>query len=352
MNDSLFAALCGALLLCACGSVSDKPDAGGSADACVPETDQELCGSSGCETASFTDRCGTTRSVDCGSCATGLGCVVNTCKTPVCTTFNYAVQTLATFSRTGVEDTLGAATPDGSVIVLIPTATGSSCGAFTVSIADEIAPGSGTYNTQSITAALTGKTIVAQDSYAITTDGLTLIARSPDSTKWVQVSRSAKGMTDFGEPEETAFAQINAALPAGASVFAPVISADGLQFIYSVSVASNTAVSGIYSSVRTSTTVPFPAGAKLGAPISDYAYASALSSDRLTLFVFYAFSGRVFTRTSTSGDWVNPNAPADPPLLGGWQQKPLANCARMLAMGNAAGSGGCQNEDILVLNRQ
>ena len=346
-----------ATLLAACGSVSNQNDAGtGTADACVAETIEELCGTASCEPQTFTDRCGQTREVDCGACDAGLGCVVGTCKTPVCASFNFSVATLPAFSRTSpeIEDTLGAVTPDGSVVVTVPTTAPSTCGNYGVVISDEVAVGSGTYTGQDITTKLMGKTFIGQDGWAITSDGLTLIARAPDSKKFVQLTRSAKKLSDFTTAVEGPFTEINAALPASSIMFAPVISADGLEFLYTINTSppSGTPTNSIYSAVRASTTDPFPVGTKLGAPLTDYAYASALSSDRLTVFVFDNFSGRVFTRTSTTGAWVNPNAPAPAPLLGGWQQKPLANCQRMFAMGNAAGVGGCLREDILLLTRQ
>lgn len=344
-------------LLAACGDVADntKKDAGADApvDACVAETDTELCAAAeSCEMHAFTDRCGATRNVDCGTCTSGKGCVVGACKTPVCSSFNYASTTLTLFSVVNVEDSLTAATPDFQTIVYIPTGSGT-CGSFQIVIADEIAPGSGTYNKQNITTLLaTANMTTGQDSYTISADGLTLIGRNATNTAFLALKRSARGMTDFGTPDPVPFQTITdqvAAFGANARITGPVLSADGLQFLYSVVGATAATNNGIYSTERASATAAFPAGTKLGAPVSDYAFATALSSDRLTIFVFDNFQGRVFTRTSTTGAWVNPNAPAPAPVVSGWQHKPSADCSKLISM---ASPGGCANEDIKLHTRQ
>ncbi len=340
------------LVLCACGSVSnDQPDAKiESIDACVPETDQTFCANltSACESHTAVDNCGVERTVDCGSCTGGQGCVVGTCKTPVCTTFDYATTTLTAFSRVSIEDSLASATPDGQVILYVPSASG--CGAFQLVVADETAPGSGTYTQRDVTTAFQGMSLsTGQDSHAISADGLTIIARQADSKGFLSTKRSAINLIDFGTPSAVDFDAINAQVASNAGgLSGPVMSADGLQFVYSIFNVDAT-TDGIYSTVRTSTLVPFPAGTKMPPPVSDYSLATALSSDRLTLFVFYNFQGRVLTRLSTTQPFINPNAPADPPTLAGWQHKPLAACTKLLAM---TSPGGCANEDVVLLTRQ
>lgn len=84
-------------------------------------------------------------------------------------------------------------------------------------------------------------------------------------------------------------------------------------------------------------------------PVQDYPYASGISSDRLALFLFDNFTGRVLTHKSTSLPFTNPNAPAAPPQLAGWQQTPLADCSKIVAM---TSPGGCANEDVTLLTRQ
>jgi hypothetical protein len=80
-----------------------------------------------------------------------------------------------------------------------------------------------------------------------------------------------------------------------------------------------------------------------------YPIATGVSSDRLALFVFDAFAGRVLTRNSTSQPFTNPNAPGMPPVLSNWQQEPLADCKKLVAMTSI---GGCQNEDVVLMTRQ
>ena len=131
------------LILAACGSVKATSDGGGghdggvadapsSADACVPEADTTLCMQLGnaCEVHMVADNCGMMRSVDCGGCSGGQGCVVGQCKTPVCTTFAYTSATLGAVSRASLEDSLESTTPDALVIVLEQEPAGAAgCGA-------------------------------------------------------------------------------------------------------------------------------------------------------------------------------------------------------------------------------
>jgi hypothetical protein len=324
-------------------------------DACVAETDGELCAAAdSCEAHAFTDRCGAQRAIDCGACDGAKACVVGSCKTPVCSTFTYTRAVLSTFSVTGVEDSLASATPDGGVIVYIPTGGSNVCRAFQIVIADEVTPGSGNYDKQNITEFLTfSQMAIAQNAYTITADGLTLIGRNAASTEFQALTRSARGKVDFSAPDPAPFKEIAdqcVALGGNARVTAPVISADGLQFLYTITDADDAAQSGIYSAERASTSVAFAAGTKLGPPVSDHLYASALSSDRLAIFVFDNFSSRVYTRMSTTGAWVNPSAPAPAPTIPGWEHKPLADCSTLISMGGEV--GGCQNEDIYLYTRQ
>ncbi|MGN6106473.1 MAG: hypothetical protein ACTHU0_15310 [Kofleriaceae bacterium] len=100
------------------------------------------------------------------------------------------------------------------------------------------------------------------------------------------------------------------------------------------------------------TSEPFPVGTRMPPPVNDSGYGSpsGISSDRLTLFVFDNDNTRALTRTSTRGAFTNPNAPADPPLIHGWEVKPFADCARMVAMESI--SGDCAREDIIFLTRR
>lgn len=348
-----FARLACLLFVSACGSVNDnqkQPDAAVPIDACVPETDVAVCArlTSACESQTTMDNCGVSRTVDCGACMTGQGCVVGTCKTPVCSSFTYTTTTFAPFSRAGVEDGMAAATPDGKVIVY--SQSQATCGAFAVILADEITTGSMSYVSRDITSVLSGASLyTGQEGHTITSDGLTLITRSSDSKRLLATTRSALNMTDFGTPSDTHFVAINAQVAGNAGTFfAPVISSDGLELVYSITgVDAN--VNGIYDSVRATPNVPFPAGTKMPEPAQQYPFATALSSDRLALFLFSNFTGRVLTRTSTSRPFVNPNVTGEPPALANWQHKPLAGCTKLVAM---ASPGGCANEDVVIMTRQ
>ncbi len=329
-----------------CGHV-ELPDS----DACVPETDAELCAAIGktCESQTSTDNCGQMRTAECGTCAASEGCVVGVCLTPVCSTFNYTSEVNAGLSRAGLEDTVAAATPDGQVIVVAQAQT--SCGEFHMIVADETVSGSGTYTPQDVTTQLAALGMFAgREGYAITADGLTLIGKSTDSKSWMATTRSAIHQVDFAPASTTDFAAINATITGNSGQFgAPVISADGLEFFYAIT-QTDANTNGIYSAVRSSTAVPFPAGIRLPPPVQDDEYVASESADRLTLFLFTPYQSDVLIRSSTNGAWINPNAPAAPPAIPGWDHKVLGDCVHLVGVSSAA--GGCQNEDSYVFTRQ
>lgn len=338
----------------ACGRVV-QPDAGQSdAARCVPESDETFCArqaaGAACEMHSELDNCGAQRSADCGACAAGKGCVVGECRTPACTSFSYASSTLPAFSRAGIEDGIAATTPDGQTIVYIQTAMTATCGSFHVVLADEITPGSGSFMQNDATTALqTLQLFAGQEGFAITADGLTLVARSANSKRMLATTRSARQKVDFATPTDEDFVNINMQVASTPGTFrAPVLSADRLEIFYRVE-SSDTAERGIYASVRSSTSSPFPAGTKQPSPVGDYEFPTGLSSDRLTLFLFDNFTGRVLQRVSTSGPFINPSAPAPPPQVAGWEHKPLADCSKLLAITTP---GGCAGEDVSLLTRQ
>ncbi len=349
-----------AATLVACGDVNEQPRADArvpDAETCVPESDQAFCArqasGNACEVHAGLDNCGVQRDADCGACTAGSGCVAGACKTPVCTTFAYTQSAfVADFTRAGLEDSLAAVTSNGQVLVVLqaPTGTPGGCFSFRVMIADETSPGAGTYTSLDATPVLQNHQLYThQEGHAITADGLTLIAQSSDRKRWLTTTRSAVKLVDFGTPSDLDFALINAQIAAAdATLRAPVISDDGLEFIYKVE-SSDADLRGTYASVRASAAVPFPAGTKQGPPVADYEFPTALSSDRLTLFMFDSFRGRALTRTSTSQPFTNPNADGDPPQISAWHHKPLADCRTLLAMSSG---GGCQNEDVVRLVRE
>jgi hypothetical protein len=346
--------------LCACGSVNNaKPDAQVTpqADACVPESDDQICTrlATACEAQMTTDNCGMPREVDCGACSGGQGCVVGTCQTPVCSSFNYTRSTITAFSQTNIEDSIGGATWDGRVVLYVKT-VGGVCQNFRLIMADELTPGSGSYTqTDATTNFQTLGLLVGQEAYAAMADGLTLVAMTTNRKQLVTTTRSALGAVDFGAPSTAIFDPINATVSAtGTAVFtSPTISKDGLEFFYTLSgyTGGDVAKNGVYNSVRSSTSAPFPAGTKMPAPLNEGSYGSVtgVSSDRLAVFVFWGYTSRVLTRRSTSAPFTNPNAPGDPPSLEGWSHKALDDCSKLIGMYSP---GGCQNEDVILLTRQ
>jgi hypothetical protein len=327
----------------------------GGAGGCAAETDPQFCARLGksCEQFSGTDSCGAPRNANCGSCATGMGCVINVCQTPVCTSFVYQPSAFASFSVAGAEEVIIAASASGQSIAYARAPAGAAaCEMFTVYLADETAPDSGTYTSRDITSWITTNNLfrATGELGALSGDGLTFIGFSADQTKIESAKRSALQLIDFGTPSTADFVTINGFVAGTPGKFrAPTISADGLELYYTIN-GINTAADGIYHSVRASTGVPFPAGARDTALTPDYEYVSGISSDRLTIFLFKGFGGVAFTRLSTSADWSNPYAPAAPPQIGEWDHKPFQDCRTLVATGSAV--GGCNNQDIYFLYRQ
>lgn len=336
--------------LCACGTVKGDSADAKQADACIAETDTELCtAANACESRPLMDRCGVERTVDCGACTGGKGCVVGVCQTPVCSSFTYTQAAFPTMSTANVEDSIGGATPDGRVILYVKTVSGV-CQNYHLVVADEVTAGSGTYTQRDVGTAFTALGLAnAQDSYAITPDGLTILTVTADRKKLTKTTRSAINMIDFGTPSETDFPMINPQTMGNSKIIiSPTLSADGLELWYSL-YDTTAGTYEVFSAVRASASQPFPAPTPAVAPVSNYPLVSGISSDRLALFLFDNYSGRVLTRTSTSKPFTNPNAPAAPPQIPAWGHKPLASCAKIVAM---TSPGGCQNEDVVVLTRQ
>jgi len=318
---------------------------------CVPDTDQELCTAvSGCERRTFTDKCGVMRIVDCGACTGGMGCSAGTCKTPACSpTATYQQTPFPNMSRTSIEDSIGGATPDGQVILYVLTdAATAACQAYHLVVADEVTVGSGTYTQRDVSTTFgTLGLFVGQDGYTITSDGLTIVTTTTNRKSLKSTKRSAINAVDWGTASDADFVNINMQTVSNTKViYSPTLSADGLEFWYSLADSAGTVP---YVSVRDSTTAPFPAGTAAPAPVSTYPLVAGISSDRLAIFVFDNFSGRLLTRNTTSAMFTNPNAPAAPPQIPGWAHKPLASCAKIVAMYSP---GGCANEDVVVITRQ
>jgi hypothetical protein len=315
---------------------------------CVLENDQAFCARLGknCETVTETDSCGALRTANCGSCAAAMGCVDRVCKTPVCSSFTYSSVVFSPFSLSGSSD-FAIATSAGGESVVYAQSPGPDCATSTVYVADEITPGSRTYTSRSLTSWLDANSVAAQ---ALTGDGLGLITLTRDFHTFQLARRSALQLLDFDAPSAIDFKAVNAML-AGTTgnLRGAVISADGLEFCFTIFGAS-AAMDGIYCSTRAATSSRFATGSRLIGVDASYTDVTGISSDRLALFVFKPWAGFVFTRGSTTAEFSNPNAPNAPPQLAGWQHKPLADCATVLAT-NAVG-GGCGFEDIVFQTRR
>jgi hypothetical protein len=332
---------------------TDTADAAGDGvaveHACAPESDVQFCSRLGksCEAVGGTDNCGVSRTANCGTCPSTMGCVDQVCKTPVCTSFTYMTAIYAPFSRATSEDDMIAASGNGESIMYDQAQL--ACGSFLVYLADETAPNSGAYTPRDVTTWLNTNNIVVGEG-ALSGDGLTFIGVSVDRKSLESASRSAAQLIDFGVPSASDFTAINGFLAGTAGKFrAPALSPDGRELYYTINGIS-TVADGIYRSVRAAATGPFPAGARVTILTSDYEFVTGVSSDRLTLFVFKGFGGWIFTRKSTSAEFSNPNAPNPPASIGDWQHKPFKDCSKLVATASTA--GGCANQDIAFLYRQ
>ncbi len=337
-----------AATLAACGNVGSahntSPDAGATPDAphgsCVAETDAAFCSRlhASCDPKSDVDNCGKSRTVDCGTCGGSDVCVANACGAPVCGNLAFAHQSTITALSDVGQDALASITPDGATIL---TQRRASCGSpFKLLLADT----AGLATTPvDISAApgLAGMQVTAEESLALTADGLSIIGVDTAGTGFAVAKRSAPGATDFVGSSAADFAALAVASPA--RVGAPTISADGLAFYFNVGGASDPANNGIFESVRASTAVPFPAATKLTGDVQGLGYVTAVSSDRMTLFLqTNSFSMVALTRKSVTKPFTNPNAPAAPPTVPGFRTRPLASCAQLVG---TCTPGGCLGED-------
>jgi hypothetical protein len=322
-------------------------DGSGADVRCVPETDREFCVRLGksCEMVAATDNCAVLRNVNCGACAVGLGCVDGVCKTPVCSNFSYSSAVYPPFSVAGRSDFAIATSAQGESILYAQSPV-ADCSTAITYIADEVTPGSRTYTSRSIAPWLDSYGVTGQ---ALSGDGLALITLGNDFRTFQSARRSALHVIDFGAPAAADFTAIN--MPAGsAGLFrGGVISTDGLEFYYTI-FGGDAATDGMYRAKRLASSSPFSVGARLNGIDPSYTDVTAISSDRLTLFVFKTWAGFVFTRSSTSAEFSNPNAPNPPPELPGFHHKPFADCATMVSTMTIG--GGCANQDIFFQTRR
>lgn len=337
------------MLVSACGSVGDDPDASPQPDttipdACIAESDQELCARlAACESVTSTDICGVPRTVDCGGCSGGNACVENVCRAPVCGSLAFPNQTLLTaINSPGQQDAPTGMTPTGDTVLLQRRST---CGGpFTLLIADSVGVAN-TISNLSSAPGLQGMRIGNENHLTLTADGRTIIGVDIAGTGFLASTRSALGATDFNIAAAGELAAIT--VTGSRRLFGPAISTDGLAFYYTIANDPDPNVNGIYESVRASKAVPFPAGTRMPAVVQSFSFVTATSVDRMTLFLHtHTFSMVVLKRTSVTRPFVNPNAPAAAPIIPGFRTRPLGACDRLVG----TCTGGCTNEDTCVFS--
>jgi len=333
--------------LAACGNVGSPshtaPDAG-SPDApatCVPESDAAFCSRlhASCDPLANSDNCGKPRSVDCGACGGSDVCVANACKAPACSSLAFAHQATITGLSDVGQDALAGITPDGGTVL---TQRRASCGnPFRLLLADTSGLATSAVDI-SAAPGLAGMQVAAEETLALTADGLSIIGVNTAGTGFAVAKRSARGATDFVGASSADFAAL--AVTGTTRVGAPAISLDGLAFYFDVGGDADATKNGIFESVRASTAVPFPAATKLPAALQTFAYVTGTSSDRMTLFLqTNSFSMVAFTRKSLTQPFANPNAPAAPPTVPGFRTRALGDCAQLVG---TCTPGGCLGEDI------
>ena len=246
-------------------------------------------------------------------------------------------QEIAAVNSAG-QDVLAGATPTASRLLVLSSA---SCGPeFTPVLWTRNAAGS--YDATDLTDILTPiAAVVEPANVAIDPSGNALIVVLP--------GRNSFGtLTLGGSASEGPFGTLNAYVAlGGATVDAPVVSADGLDFLYRMHGAAS---SGVYLSHRQSTTSDFPAPGQL---LDDFFgdgyqyYPTGLTADGQLLFVDHAFSSFRLTRSPQTQLFTNPNAPANPPGVPNlFRAIPVGT---NLLVGNAT-LAGCIGEDLQLGN--
>jgi hypothetical protein len=325
----------------------DAAEAGVIDVGCVAETDQQLCTRLGksCEIVSGVDNCGVARTPNCGTCTGGMACVEHVCKTPVCSSLNYSLAINTGLSVGGQQEYLIAANFSGQSVIVVRSPVGD-CATTTTYLGDETSPGSGAYTLRDISTWWNTNSVSWAD---LSADGLTLVTTSTDRKIMATARRSAVQLIDFTAPVNTDFVSVNGFLAGTNGLFSGhAMSFNGLEFYYGITGIS-TAADGVYRATRTSVGSAFAVGTRVSTIDGAYTTVSGISSDALTLFTSKDWAGYVFTRSSTSTDFVNPNGANTPPQLTGWSHRPTRNCTTLLATNSP---GGCGNQDIVNLMRQ
>jgi hypothetical protein len=245
----------------------------------------------------------------------------------------------------GVQNIPAGVTPSGSALLIQRGGAVSACTSnLSLYIADETPAGSGIYQTLYVYPPA-GMDTGYEENVTLTADGLTIVGLATGDTRFVASTRSATGLTDFGPASAGSFAQIVAT--GSETLWAPVVSPDGLAFYYTVHGDSSASVNGIYESVRASTSLPFPPGTRMPAAVQNLAqYVTALTPDRLTIFLEEStvWGTVALTRATVADAFTNPLAPDPPPSLPGLRAKPIDGCGSVIA---TCGSG-CVNEEVCL----
>lgn len=323
-----------------------RPSDGGAE--CVPETDAAFCARVGatCEDATREDNCGVVRTATCGTCSGTDACVANVCRAPICSTFSFPNRTLlsAPLNDPAQQDALAGVSADGKTVLW----QRSPCYAkpFDLLIGDAT---SGTFVATNLTTQPEFATmaITQERTLALTADGLTIIGSSSDRTQFLQTTRTAVGVTAFGAASNVDFAALNVSAPT--RIIFPAISNDGLTFYFRMIDNPDSSLNGLYETVRTSKTVPFPSATKMPGVVQSYESITAVSSDRMTLFVQnYSFQMAALTRKSIKDAFANPNFPGPAPIPPGFRARPLGDCQAVIATYSEA---GCLGETLAIFTR-
>lgn len=132
-------------------------------------------------------------------------------------------------------------------------------------------------------------------------------------------------------------------------LYFPAISADGLAFYFRIFGNQGDTTNGIYETVRTSTTVPFPPAIQMPKELQIYESVNAVSSDHMTLFVEdINFQMTALTRKSLKDPFINPEFATPATKLPGFRTRPLGDCQSLVGNDTMM---GCPGEDIELFTK-
>jgi hypothetical protein len=330
-----------------------------SADACVPETDVELCSSATAQCGSITraDRCGASRTVDCGGCPlapcelTTHQCVVGCGALRVT---DAAWQVSSELSNPSARDALLAASRDGLTVITAQD-TAVSCGASELRVSQRASPSSA-FSTTTIRGPVS-REFHWGDEYSVTlsADGTQFFAwATPDARGLVRgdVARLIAGSSPAVTTNPPELAAVNAFIASnGPSVPSMVLSPDGLSLFFQVGPTPHQR--GLtYEARRARTTDPFAAPQPLASFLSGYYGITGVSADRKTLFVAHPYVTFRFYRQTIDSPFEGLPPPVTPPFgpeydpyyVGkAWRLTPLdPTCTSVLATVSAT---DCLGED-------